>query len=268
MNDFARWVAKNRMLAKILFSVVLCGCYSMLLVLEVPVWIVIVVNCLTVFFVCLWADASSGKLLMEPLRMLSDQCDPYPLLEETALQLTYGFKGTMLQQLQINHALALRETGQYQRSWELLSSINIDHYNGTLPYVKFVYYCNLCDILTRLGRYPEADVWYQKAIQIYQAMPENKVKHQFREAVEGMAADAWFRRGEYDKALEYMKVRQPEKLSNRVDQALLCARCFIAMGDKDGARKPLEYVITNGNRLHAATQARFLLGNLSKPAEK
>lgn len=264
MEKFARWVAQNRVLAKTLFSVILCVCYSMLVILGVWLWVVVLIDLLVIFFVCAWVDGSSGKLMQRPLKALSDECDPYPLLQETAEQLTYGFSGVTEQTIRINHCLALREIGQYQQSWELLSAINIDRELGLLPQVKFVYYCNLCDVLTLMGRYPEAEVWYQKAIQIYQDMSENKMKQALREAVEGMAADAWYRRGDYAQARACISARQPEKLNNRVDQALLYARCSIALGEPDVARQALEFVIAYGNRLYAVTEARYLLDTLNR----
>lgn len=259
MEKLARWMARNRVLAKSLLCVGLCTCYTMLLVLGVHWWIVILIDLFMIFFSCVFVDSSAVKLQQKPLKALSDHCDPYPLLQETAELLTCGFSGVTEQAIRINHCLALREIGQYQKSWELLSAMNIDRHAGTLPQVKFVYYCNLCDVLTLMGRYPEAEVWYQKAIQIYQDMPENKAKQSLREAVEGMAADAWYRRGDYGQARACISARQPETLNNRVDQALFYARCCIAMSEPEAARQSLEFVITYGNRLYAVAQARYLL---------
>ena len=264
MDKLARWGAQNRVLAKTLFSAILCACYSMLVVLGVWLWVVVLIDLLVIFFVCVWVDASSEKLMQKPLKALAEFCDPYPLMQETAEQLTYGLSGVTEQAIRINHCLALREIGQYQQCWELLSAINIDRHAGTLPVVKFTYYCNLCDVLTLMGRYPEAEVWYQTAIQIYRDMPENKMKQALREAVEGMAADAWYRRGGYAQARACISACRPEKLNNRVDQALLYARCSIAMGEADAARQSLEFVIAYGNRLYAVTEARYLLDTLNR----
>lgn len=263
MNSFARWVARNRTLAKVLFGTLLCVCYSSLVLLDVPLWIVVPIDLFVVLFVCLWVDASIIKLLQDPLKALDEGCDPYPLLQETAVQMGYGYRGVTDQANRINHALALRCAGQYQQAWEVLTAINIDRYSGTLPATKYVYYNNLEDVLTLMGRYPEAEIWYQKAVQIYQDMPENRMKRQLREAVEGAAASAWFRRGEYAKARECLNALHPQQLRSRVHHALLYAQCCIAEGNPEGARQPLEFVINWGNRLAAVQVAQELMNQLT-----
>ena len=262
MEGFARWTAKHRTLAKVLFGTILCVCYSSLILLDVPLWVVAGIDLFVVLFVCLWADASILRLLQKPLQALDESCDPYPLLQETALQMTYGYKGVTEQANLINHAVALRCAGQYQQAWELLSAINIDRYSGTLPATKYVYYNNLDDLLTQMGRYPEAEVWYQKAVQIYQDMPDNKMKRQLQETVEAAAASAWFRRGEFGRAREALNAIHPEKLRNRVEHALLYAKCCLAEGNPESARQPLQFVIDWGNRHCAVQEARNLMSQL------
>jgi tetratricopeptide (TPR) repeat protein len=206
-------------------------------------------------------DGSLTRLQKNPLQILNNDCDPYPFLQETTEQLTYKTTGVMEQTIKINHAAALREVGRYQDALDLLNSINIDRYSGTVPVHRFVYYHNLTDILSLVGNYSEAEVWYQKAVQIYQDMPENKLKQNLRPLVEAMAADAWFRRGEYEKAIECSKALYPTEPCNQINQAMLIARCYIALGQPEEARKPLEFVVAKGNRLHAVAQARAMLNN-------
>lgn len=262
MKGLDRWMAKHRKLAKWLFGALLVGCYSLLLVLGISLWAVILIDLFVLLVNSVHIDGSYGRLQKKPIQDLVENRDPYPLLQETTEQLSYGITGVMEQIVRINHGLALREVGQYQDALELLNSINIDRYAGTVPYNRFVYYENLCDILTLTGNYPEAEVWYQKAVQIYQDMPENKLKQKLRPSVEAMAAEAWFRRGEYEKAIECANTQYPPEAINQINQAMLIARCYIALGQLEEARKPLEFVVAKGNRLHAVAQARAMLNNI------
>lgn len=261
MKGLDRWIAKHRKLAKWLFGALLVGCYSLLLVLGVPLWAVIIIDLFVLLVNSTHIDGSLMRLQKQPTQALISDCDPYPLLQETTEQLTYGPTGVIEQNIKVNHALALREVGRYQDALELLNSINIDRYAATLPVTRFVYYNNLTDVLTLLGNYPEAEVWYQKAVQIYQDMPENKLKQRLRPVVEAMAADAWFRRGEYEKTIECVNALYPSEAYNQINQAMLIARCYIALGQPEEARKPLEFVVAKGNRLHAVAQARAMLNN-------
>ena len=261
MKGLDRWIAKHRKLAKWLFGALLVGCYSLLLVLGVPLWAVILIDLFVLLVNSAHIDKSYERLQKKSVQALEENCDPYPLLQETAEQMSYEPTGLMEQVIIINHALALREVGRYKDALELLNSINIDRYAGIFPNFRFVYYNNLTDVLTLLGNYPEAEVWYQKAVQIYQDMPENKLKQNLRPLVEAMAADAWFRRGEYEKTIECVNALYPSEAYNQINQAMLIARCYIALGQPEEARKPLEFVVAKGNRLHAVAQARAMLNN-------
>ena len=263
MKGLDRWMAKHRKLAKWLFGALLVGCYSLLLVLGVPLWAVILIDLLVLLVNSAYIDGSYLRLQKKPIQALDEGCDPYPLLQETTEQLTYGPGGFIEQCIKINQALAFREAGRYQDALDLLNSINIDRYATIVPVTRFVYYNNLTDILTLMGNYTEAEIWYQKAVQIYQDLPANKDKEKLRPVVEAMAAEAWFRRGEYEKTIECSNALYPPMPSSQINQAMLIARCYIALGQPEEARKPLEFVIARGNRLHAVAQARAILNNIT-----
>lgn len=266
MKWLDRWMAKNPTLAKWLFGTLLVGCYSLLALLGVPVWAVVLIDLFVLLVNSVHIDGAYGRLLKKPIQALINDCDPYPMLQETTEQMSYGIAGNMEQVVKINHGLALMEVGRYQDALDLLNSINIDRYAGTLPVTRFTYYNNLTCILTLMGEHPEAEVWYQKAVQIYQDLPDGKLKQSLRPAVESMAADAWFRRGEYEKAIECTNALYPPEPCNQISQAMLVARSYIALGRPEEARKPLEFVLSKGNRLHAVSQARAILANFeTKP---
>ncbi|MBQ7416288.1 MAG: hypothetical protein IJW14_04555 [Oscillospiraceae bacterium] len=263
MQSIRRWMAKHRILAKVLVCTTMVICYSSLLLVDVTPWLVVAVDLFMIFFFNIWVDVSIANLVTPTIKTLNEQCDPYPMLEETERQLHYGYKGTLDQTNRINYACALRQIGQYQQALDVLNDINVDRYGGLQAVSKYVYYNNLMDVLTMMGRYAEAEIWYQKAVQIYKDLPENRIKKQLADSVESAAAYAWFRRGEYEKAKETLNATQPKELCNRVGHALLYARCCVAEGNLDAAREPLEFVIQCGNRLYAAQEAQILLQQIS-----
>lgn len=262
MGGVARWVAKHRTLARITLGVIF-GCWlGMLLEMGVWLWLVVLLGVLAVFFVCLWVGSSGPYLLIAPTKALNEGCDPYPLLREAQEQLTYRNTGPNEQLLCLDQCVALRYAGEYQQALEQLNAINIDRYAGTLPTSKFVYYNNLTDLLSVMGHFSEAEIWYQKAVQIYQDLPENKAKEKLRQLVDYLTADAWFRRGDYSQAIACVNALQPKTLVERIDRAMLYARCCAAMGQPERAKEQLEFVLAYGNRLYAVTEARYMMDQI------
>lgn len=260
MDQLRRWMAKNRLLAKILLGAVLCGAYTWLFYLwHVPVWIIVPLDLFLLFWNHAYVDAQGDKLLKQPMKILDDYCDPYPFLQEVQVQMGYSYTKAAKQAIQINYALALRSVGQIQQAWEHLDSIHIDRYPGLLQHVKVVYYNNLTDILTQLGRYEEAEIWGRKAIQIYQDLPENEMKQRLHLLVLELQAESCFRKGEYAKAVEALDALPAACLREQVDRALLYAQCCIALGQTESAKEKLRFAAEKGYKLYAAAQARQLL---------
>ena len=129
-----------------------------------------------------FVNSVSDLLLREPLEKLEQGCDPYPLLAEVEIQmkkLPDSFQGQMIQ---INYALALVQTGSYEKALEVLEAVDMDKYPN--PIAKFIYYNNLCDLMTRLDRYPEADSWYRKSLEVLDACRDfTMIREVFREGI-------------------------------------------------------------------------------------
>ena len=208
-----------------------------------------------------FVNSVSDLLLREPLEKLEQGCDPYPLLAEVEIhmkKLPDSFQGQMIQ---INYALALVQTGSYEKALEVLQAVDMDKYPN--PIAKFIYYNNLCDLMTRLGRYPEADSWYRKSLEILDSMPNNRLKGRLDRTVEMNAIEALYRDQDYVGALRRLARIPCPTPRSVVDAALLAARCNLALEEWDKAREKLQYVIDNGNRLQCVTEARELLNNIN-----
>jgi len=265
MDGFWRWTAKNRLLAKILFGIFICGVYaSLLYFLKVPVWIIVLLDLVLLFIIHASVDAAGGMLLKKTMPALENQCDPYPMLQEAREQMRYSYTKVMLQTLKLNCAAALRSAGETEDAWKLLDSIHIDQYPGTLPGIKVVYYNNLADMLTLRGNPEEAEIWTRKALQLYQDMPENSMKRKLHHMIQLLQAESCLRRGEYTQALEQAQSINFDSLRSRVELSLLQGRCLIALGDTNSAKDKLRFAAENGNKLFAAAQARQLLETLGE----
>lgn len=207
--------------------------------------------------------SAPAKLLQEPLDIMNQQCDPHPFLEETTRQLSRRFHGPQQQLNEINHATALRMVGENHKVAEILESINIDRFPGTTPYIKFVYYNNLSDVLFALDRAAEGLIWHKKALMIFRDLPENKIKQQYTPTCELSQAEGLYHQKEYTLALQKAAWIKCETTRTLLDAALLAAKCHIKLEEPEKAREKLQYVISHGNRLHIVQEATVLLETLS-----
>lgn len=263
MRSILRCCARHRLLAKILLIVLICGAYTwMISDIDAPIWAFVVLNGALIFIINTYVDACGQYLLKKPLKILKDQCNPYPFLEETQELLGYSNSKAADLALRINHAMAMREIGDFQHAWAILSTIHIDQLPGTLPSVKVVYYNNLADVLTLLDRFDEAEIWSKKAQEIYHDMPNNKFKRELAQAMELSKADQAYRTGDYDRAKEILDHTPVTDLRAQVDAAWLHARCCIALGENQKAKEKLLFIIQNGNKLWCVDWAQECLQNI------
>lgn len=262
MKPIYRWIFCHQKLTKAILAVLVTTFCFLVLDPETFSFGLRFLVIFSLLFSCYnFVGSTSDLLLREPLEILEQNCDPYPLLEEVALhmrKLPEGFHGQMTQ---INYAMALVQTGDYDKALETLEAIDIEQMPN--PYAKFIYYNNLCDLMTRLNRYPEADNWYAKTQEILDGLPNNRMKSRLDRTVEMNAIEARFRDQDYVGALRRLaKIPCPTPRSV-AEAALLAARCNIALEEYDKAKEKLHYILDNGNRLHCVTEARELLEKLN-----
>ena len=262
MEKLDRFMAKHprfcRFVVILFFAAMFCGWYVMdRPMLLVPVLLVVLVYGLWFVF------AACDRLWKKPLEILKNQCDPYPFLEEMNEQRTYPGNDAAKQIREINYATALRCTGEYEKAFALQSSINIDKYAGMLPDIKVVYYNNLTDLCQLMGKHQEAVIWYAKTLQIWNDLKPGKQKEKLRNTVESTRAAMHFCKGEYDQALQVLGRAKIENLGDRIENAMMYARVYLALGDTEKAVRPLTFVAENGNKLYFATEAKALLAKIN-----
>lgn len=203
------------------------------------------------------------KLMEEPTAICEQQCDPYPLLEEMKSMMARKQNGPQQQLMEINYAMALRMVGENYKCAEILENTHIDRYPGTSPYTKFIYYNNLADVFFCLERTLEAQIWHRKALQIYDDLPEGKLKQQITQAAQLSEAQALYYEKDYDSALRKAAKINCQSRRHLLDTALLAAKCHIALEEPEKAREKLQYIIDNGNKLHIVEESKELLNSLA-----
>lgn len=260
MESIYRFMAKNRVLSLIMLILIICPLYFYLLwSIDAPEWLIIVLEGMIIFAITITVNSATARLLKKPLDELGNNCDPTPLLEMTTELLGYKNTKIVQQTILMDHGVALREFGEFQRNYEILKSINVDENSGIPPITKVVYYNNLSDACSCIGDDVQAEIWYQKMIQIYNGMPENKAKKKLDCAVKLSTAEAWYRRNDFEQALNTLRCVEPTQLAEQVGLALSYAEVFVKLNNYEEAIANIRFVIANGNKLFAVKRAYELL---------
>lgn len=263
MKPIYRWIFNHDKLAKtILIILVTVLCYVLLDPMVYSFGIRFLITFTLLFSCFTFVGSMPDKLLREPLEILENQCDPYPFLAEIKLQFGSAQDNFRGQMTAINYAMALTQTGDVEKALEVLRGIDIERFPNTSPFAKYIYYNNLCDALTRLERFSEADEWYRKARELYHQLPENRLKKQLDRTVQMNEIEALYRDADYTCALSKLaRIPCPTQRA-LMEAALLAARCNLRLDENDKAREKLQYVADHGNRLACAQEAKAILNNL------
>ena len=263
MKRVQRWIANHPRLCKFVmaFSITLL-CYVALDPNTFSFGTRFLITFSLLFSGFLTINTMPERLMREPLEILEQQCNPYPFLEEMERQMPLIQENFQGQLTQINYAMALVQTGQNEKALETLESINIDRFPTASPFAKFVYYNNLCDVMMRMERYAEADIWYRKAQAIFQDLPNNKLKQRLDRTAQMNEIEALYRDQAYATALRKLARIPCNTQRSLMDAALLAARCNLGLEEHDKAREKLQYVIDHGNRLACVQEAKRLLEKL------
>ena len=263
MEKVYRWIARHQVASRILNAIIwgyLGGC---LIRLGMTNWVGLLLACLMLSVCSIYLANTDLLLQKKPLEHLKNQCDPYPFLEEMQTQQSYPGSDIAKQLRTINYAMALRCVGHYDQAYTLLRGINIDKNAGMLPSAKVTYYNNLMDLCELMGKYQEAVVWYEKLLKLFHDLKPGKQKERLRKTVDSNLAGYHFCKGEYDRALYALSLAKPENMSERIENAMMYARTYLAMGEREKAKKPLQFVAENGNKLYFATEAKALLAEIN-----
>ena len=263
MNKIDRWIAKHPRIVGALIGSLIAIVGVWWFSMGASGWLVYPFMLVAIFVLTVSASAAGRRLLKAPTKCLKEQCDPYPYMQEINVQRGYPGSGVVKQLRDCDYALTLCAIGEYEQSFALLTQINIDKYGSMLPLHKIIYYNNLMDLCALMGKHQEAVIWFEKMMQLFQDLKPGKQKEQLRKTVDANLAVYYFCRGEYDRTLYILSQAKPTNLSERVENAMMFARTYLAMGEAEKAVRPLRFVAENGNKLYCATEARELLAKIN-----
>ena len=264
MEKLNRFVAKHQTGCRIAVMIIWILWALLMINLEFPMILAYAFTAVGAFVCSVAISASADRLLKKPLEILNQQCDPYPMLQESAEQLSYPGNGAVKQVRIINHAMALRQVGQYDQAEITLRSVNIDKHPGLLPIAKVAYYNNLMDLCVLTGKYQEARIWYEKTVQIFTDIKDSKQKKALEKTVATNRAWYCFAGGEYEQALRILEENRPENMLQQIETAMTCARIYLRLGQKEGAVQALRFVEQLGNKLYAVQEARQMLSEMEE----
>lgn len=262
MRKLQQWVTTHQtflLTGIFLFFLAIAICFSG--VLSLPVLPTILIVPPLVILVIL-ISAAPIFVMKEPAQALQNGCDPYPLLQETEALLSYKLSRQIRPIMLINYSTGLRNAGQYQAALDTMLSIKIDKRNSLSPVNMILYYLNLTDICTQMQRYDDAAVWYERLMKTYNDLPENNVKKQMASLLLPAQAEQHLQSGQPSLALAVLESYRPTCLSMEVDVARIYAKAYLALGKPEFAREHLQFIIKNGNKLYAVTEAKDWLAQL------
>lgn len=255
-----RWCASHSRLVMFLSVVPTLVIFLAICVFtELPPWTAVLFVLYMLLLSWGFVNCCARQLITKAERALREQCDPYPLLIETQEQLAYVRSKTYRQILLIDYCAALRYMGEYGKVLELLESINIDKYPGTLPLTKAVYYINLTDIYLYFNNMGKAEFCQHKSIQLFNDFKNRKQKNILWTTIQYNAAEIEYLKRNYEKAIEILSSIPDTNLKDAVCRALSYAKILIAQGRNEEAKEYLDFVIDKGNSLVDVQTAKRLL---------
>ena len=261
MEKFNRWVAKHVWPVYIVSTVVLLLTVCVLMgiwggVADVFLYLALLVG---IFLCARFAFSRGSVLLKKPMAALMHQCDPYPYLQETQEQQNYPGNSNLKLVRITNLAFALQEVGEYDKAWELLRNVPTEVAVGAHSLHQMIYCGMMFFMLARQEQMQEAQRWHQKLLECYGKIKSEKLKKRLDGILKSHWASYHVAMQEYPEALQIANGIQQKSLRDRVVCAFSLAKIACMQGEKETAVKHLQFVIENGNKLYAVTEAKALL---------
>lgn len=237
---------------------------------NVPLIILLIIYLGLMFVVFIFTEVYPPLLIQKKyLNLMNMECNPFPFLHNSQKLLTYNLSNGVRKIVTINYCVALRNTGDYEKCYEILKSINVDpiaidsNSRATKDYpTKLVLFNNIADVCFFLKKTEEEIEYHNKVIEIYEKMPEGANKKAYKNLYDLTKSAMYFHNGEYEKALEFFANYTPKSPENAVSIAFSKALIHIEQKDFENARKQLNFIVENGNKLYAVVEAKKLLESL------
>lgn len=263
MDIFFRWIEKHHKFVRACLALILGVGLGILRIKTDMSWILLI-------GLLLWGSILVSVVSTYPLmrfqrralKILTEQCDPFPLLKEMQDQVSHGYAQPLDTVLRIDLAVALFNCGSEQTALDVMRLIPVETTKKLSPIHKALYYYNLAFFRMETGDFEGSEEAYRRFGEIAVGKVRKAFMKKYPEIFEMSEAEHLYRMGDYAAALEKARRIRHKSASAKVGGALFCARCAIALGDRNAARQDLNFVIENGNRLSEVDKAWKLLMNM------
>ncbi len=264
-EKFARFCLKHKVLGRIIAFLMYAIPFTVIFyVFGAGVSAYVIAYCVIAVVTIFMTSAVPAVLTTPALKMLTDKCDPYPLLEACDEILQYVKLPNEILTATLNRCVALAFIGRHQENYDILKSIAIDSYNGLPATIKYTYYNNLADAALTLDDIETAEFAFAKSKECHSAIKNKKLYAQYADANNFLQVVFCIKRGEFESALALLKGVDTASVSRSVNVAYLYAKINIGLGKLERAKTDLEYVIATGNKLCCVEEAKRLLREISQ----
>lgn len=259
-NKFDRLCSRHRWVPVLVMALL----WSLLLLLELEEWAWWILIPLTfcMLLSLLMGSACTMRLMNPTVKMMQEQCDPFPLLEETSYQLGYVKNRSDRTLLTINKASGLMAAGYHHQALEELEALDI-HDPAVPTGWRYTYYHNLTAAAIRCGYMEKAQTYYQTAIQQFSAL-KGKPQEDLQSNRVHLSAELCMMQGAYAQAYDLLSKVASKNLYEQVVRAYDLAEIAVAQGQPQTARIHLDFVFRYGNRLYTVAKAQKLVEELNK----
>ena len=263
MDFFFRWLASHNKALRTTLAVLLGAGLGILRIrTDMPLILLIALllwGAILVSYVGIYPLIRFQKRAMT---IFTDQCDPYPFLQEMQTQVSYKLPEALNTVLRIDLAMALYKTGSVQTALNVMANIPIEGKKRVNPIHKAIYYNNLAFFRMESGDYSGAEEAYRCFLELVNSKSGKGMRKRLADTIAMGEVEHLYRMGDYAAAFEKVQRIHPPKLASQVETALIRSKCAIALEDQTSAREALNFVIEKGNKLISVAKARELLKEL------
>lgn len=195
-------------------------------------------------------------------KKLNDKCDPYPMYEVCESLIENSTSAVNECSAKMNKMCAFYYLGKTTEAYSILAGINVEEIPDLPISTKALYYYDLMLISTVLGLFEEAELYFEKGLQICNEIEDSKEKDLVSKTFNDGEFWATYRGTNYEKAIELLNKVECSCLLHKVHTQFNLGKCYIALGETEKAREALDFVIKNANKTCFGKEAEELLKTL------
>lgn len=261
MNNFNKWISRHGFLAMLIAVILFWSAGTLLMFVSESIslwWIIFYV--LTFLLSLLISYSAKITEMNNAIKILWNFCDPYPMLQEMSEQLSYVKSKKYKTLLLINKAVAIGKTGDFETNLKILKDINIEEQGFSLIF-KAIYFNNLADAYISVKDFENAKKYLEMTEQIIPQLKNEKNRHILKRSYNLNLVSLKISEGDFESAITIINSTNDINESKHliVEKSLLWAQIYIGAKRFNEADRCLKYVINNGNRLYAVTEAYNLM---------